>query len=531
MPRKPRSLKEEMDRLTTDLRERGATWVEIAQEYRRRYRLNARQAFREAHRLTQERVVEQWKSLWPSEPFSVRKLGSWEAWPAVTGNEPPVAGLNRLARIYGCRACDLVDGEDHTGSDPNANVPRRRDIPAVSPIFTLTFSDIADILPTQSFPGPASPGEPRDREFEQLVHAFTDWATQMNRRDVLALIGAAATSAYASPLFDRLDIEEARRVTMAVTDPSRVDDATVEHIEAVLRRCMRQEDLLGPQATVATVLAQQTLVMSLLSAGVADHMRAKVLSLLADVRRCTGWMLFNLNDFRGADHYYAQARDAAHQADDDAMCGMVLANWSQLATWRGDPRLGVEHALGALAWGRRAGSKLLTAYACDVGARAYAAVVRRSAKAERRKDHTRCFRSVDQAERELHGADAGDPGARLVPFYGQGQYLSTKTGCLLDTGDPVKALEVAAGAAAGIDPTFVRNVAYIRLKTAQAHLDLRDIEQACEELGQAAGLARRNTSPRLARSVVETREKLGPWQRTRSVAALDERLHAARLIA
>ncbi|WP_114027101.1 hypothetical protein [Sphaerisporangium album] len=520
-----------MDRLTAELRERGSTWIEVAEEYRRRYRLNARQAFREAHRLTQERVVEQWRELWPSEPFSVRKLGSWEAWPGLTGNEPPVAGLNRLARIYGCRACDLVDGEDHTGSDQNANVPRRRDIPTTPGKLTLTFSDIQDILPTQPLPGPTSPGEPRDREFEQLVHAFTDWATQMNRRDVLALIGAAATSAYVSPLLDRLDAEESQRLRMAITDPNRVDDATIAHIQAILRHSMRQEDVLGPQATVATVLAQQNLVLSLLSAGVSAHMRGRVLSLLADIHRCTGWMLFNLNDFRGADYYYAQARDAAHQADDDAMCGMVLANWSQLATWRGDPRLGVEHALGALAWGRRAGSKMLTAYACDVGARAYAAVVRRSAKAERRKDHSRCFRSVDQAERELHGADEGDPGARLVPFYGQGQYLSTKTGCLLDTGDPARALEVAGAATAGIDPTFVRNVAYIRLKTAQAHLDLRDIDQACEELGEAARLAERNTSPRLARSVVETREKLSPWNRTRSVAALDERLYTARLIA
>ncbi|MFC4584496.1 hypothetical protein [Sphaerisporangium corydalis] len=531
MPRKPRSLKEEMDRLTAELRERGSTWAEVAQEYQRRYRLNARQAFREAHRYTQDRVVDEWKALWPSEPFSVRKLGSWEAWPTATGNEPPVAGLNRLARVYGCRASDLIDGEDHTQRDQNATVARGRDIPPPSAAVSLTFSDIKGILPVQPLPGPMSPGELRDREFEQLVHALTDWATQMNRRDVLALIGAAATSAYASPQLDRLDADETQRLSMAAADPSRVDDATVGHIAAVLQHCMRQEDALGPQATVDTVLAQHRLVVSLLSSGVPEQMRSKLLSLLADIRRCNAWMLFNLNDFRGADHYYSQARNAAHQADDDAMCSMVLANWSQLATWRGDPRLGVEHALGALAWGQRAGSRLLTAYACDVGARAYAAVVKRSAKSERRKDHTRCFRSVDQARKDLNEADAGDPGARLVPFYGEGQYLSTKTGCLLDTGDPARALQVAATAAAGIDPAFVRNVAYIRLKTAQAHLQLRDIEAACEELGEAARLAGQNTSPRLARSVVETREKLSPWHRTRSVAALDERLHAARLTA
>ncbi|GGK83731.1 hypothetical protein Sme01_17830 [Sphaerisporangium melleum] len=529
MPRKPRSLKEEMDRLTTELRDRGATWTEIAREFQRRYRLNSRQAFREAHRYTQERVVDEWRALWPSEPFSVRKLGSWEAWPAITGNEPPVAGLNRLARIYGCRARDLVDGEDHTASDQNVMAARARDaVPSPRPA-TLAFSEIQAVLPSQPLPGPMSPAQQREREYDRLVQAFTDWATQMNRRDALALIGAAATSAYASPLADRAD--ESQRPAMAGADPSRVDDATLGHVQAVLRHAMRQEDALGPQAALATVLAQRQLVAGLLSAGVPGHMRAKTLSLLADIHRCTAWMLFNLNDFRGADHHYAQAREAAHQADDDAMCSMVLANWSQLATWRGDPRLGVEHALGALAWGQRAGSRLLTAYACDVGARAYAAVVRRSARGERRQDQARCFRSVEQAERELHGAAADDPGARLVPFYGEGQYLSTKAGCLLDTGDPARALDVATTAAAGIDPAFVRNAAYIRLKTAQAHLELRDIEQACEHLGEAARLAARNTSPRLVRSVMETREKLGPWHRTRSVAALDERLHVTRLIA
>ncbi|MFC6084404.1 hypothetical protein [Sphaerisporangium aureirubrum] len=518
-----------MDRLTAELRERGATWTEIAHEYRRRYRLNARQAFREAHRFTQERVVDEWKARWPSEPFSVRKLGSWEAWPGLTGNEPPLAGLNRLARVYRCRASDLVDGEDHTGGDENLVVPRARSGP---PALTgISFSDIKGILPGEPLTGPMPPGEQRDREFEQLVHAFTDWATQMNRRDVLALIGAAATSAYAAPSPARPNAEETQRLTLAAADPSRVDEATVGHIESALRHCMRQEDALGPQAIVATVLAQQHLVTSLLSAGVDEHMRGKLLSLLADIRRCTAWMLFNLNDFRGADYYYAQARNAAHQGDDDAMCSMVLANWSQLASWRGDPRLGVEHALGAFAWGQRAGSKMLMAYASDVGARAYAAVVRRTPKSERRKDHTRCFRLVDQAQRELAAADENDPAARLVPFYGEGQHLSTRAGCLLDTGDPAQALEVARTAAAGIDPSFVRNVAYIKLKTAQAHLALRHIDEACEELGEAARLARHNTSPRLVRSVVETREQLSPWQRTGSVAALDERLHAARLIA
>jgi hypothetical protein len=45
------------------------------------------------------------------------------------------------------------------------------------------------------------------------------------------------------------------------------------------------------------------------------------------------------------------------------VCSHVLASWSHLATWRGDPRHGLEYALAAQRWSRRTGDPLLSAYA------------------------------------------------------------------------------------------------------------------------------------------------------------------------
>ena len=101
---------------------------------------------------------------------------------------------------------------------------------------------------------------------------------------------------------------------------------------------MRQEDVLGPQVVLETVLAQRHLFVPLLPDAATDVIRSRMLSLLADVTRFTGWVLFNLNDFTGAGYYYSEARSAAHEADDDAMCSMVLSNWSQLGRPSGDPR-------------------------------------------------------------------------------------------------------------------------------------------------------------------------------------------------
>lgn len=387
---------------------------------------------------------------------------------------------------------------------------------------------IAAIL--AGLPGPAERGLEalRDQEYDRLVQALAQWAEGMNRRDILAILGAAATAAAASPLLDRLTPDEAGRITAAAAGTRRADPAVAGHAEAVLAHCMRQEDALGPQVVLDTVLAQQRLVTALL-AGTGGGLHARLLSLLANLCRFTGWVLYNLNDFPGAAYYYGQARAAAHEADDDAMCAMVLANWSALATWAGDPRLGVEHALGAVAWGQRAGSKVLVSYGCDVGARAYAAVVRRSARGERRADHAQAMRSLEQACHELDTAPDGDRGAGLAYFYGPGQYLATRTWCLLELGDPQLALAAAGQSLAASDPAFVRNIALTRLAMAGACARLGEPGPACGQLAGAAALASQNSSPRLVRVLAGTRQQLGPWDTSAEVAALDERLRELSL--
>lgn len=389
---------------------------------------------------------------------------------------------------------------------------------------------IAAIL--AALPGHGQPGlgALRDQEYDHLVQALAQWAAQMRRRDILAILGAAATAACASPLLDRLSPDEVQRVTAAAAGTARADAAVVSHVEAVLEHCMRQEDTLGPQVVLDTVLAQQRLVATLL-AGTGGGLHDRLLALLANICRFTGWVLYNLNDFAGAGYYYGQARAAAHEADDDAMCAMVLANWSQLATWAGDPRLGVEHALGAVAWGQRAGSKILVSYGCDVGARAYAAVVRRSARRERRADHGQAMKSLEQAHHELDRAPDGDRGAGLAYFYGQGQCLATRTWCLLELGDPQLALATAGQSLASADPSFVRNVALTRLAMAGASAQLGEPGRACEQIAEAAGLAYRNSSPRLIRVLAESRRQLSPWDASPEVTSLDERLRGLGLTA
>lgn len=536
MPRKPRSLKQQMDRLTAELRAAGHTWAEIAAEYRRRYRLNPRQAFREAHRLTQAAVAARWDALWPDEPLSVRKLAWWEAWPGPTGHEPPLAALNRLARIYQCRTTDLIEGEDHSAADANSThradreVAPSRDVRRIGAASSLAVEDLLHVLSRWrlgDITDPSAAREPCDQEYDRLIRSLIHWAAQVRRRDALTLLGAAATAAYASPAFELLHPEELHRVALAVADPARVDEATVAHFEAVARHVVRQEDVLGPQPVLETMIAQHRLLRSLLSDGVPERVRGRMLAALANTGRSIAWMLFNLNDFDGAEHYQAQARAAAHQAGDDAVCSHVMASWSHLATWRGNPRLGLEYALAAQRWSRGTGDPLLAAYAHGVEARAHAALAGRTGSNGGR-DHLDCLRALDRSRSALSRADDG-AGSTRVYFYSEATYLGARARCLLALNRPAAALELATASLASLDPSFIRDVAYTHLYAVRAHARLRNIEEACEEIAKAAALARRNTSPRLTRSILRDREALDPWSGTRAVADLDERLHALGL--
>ena len=104
----------------------------------------------------------------------------------------------------------------------------------------------------------------REAAYTQLVHSLAAWAHTVNRRELLRVLGWAATAAAGAPALHHLDEQESERVVLAVQAPQRVDGQVIDHIEAVLWRCARQDDLLGPQATLDTVLAQRSLVRSLL---------------------------------------------------------------------------------------------------------------------------------------------------------------------------------------------------------------------------------------------------------------------------
>jgi transcriptional regulator with XRE-family HTH domain len=299
-----RSRRAELAALRAELHAKGAPVRQIARLIRVRHNLGIRAAYRYAHGLTQQQVADRWNQLWPSadgaSAITHKHISYWEAWPLPTGRAPSADTLNRLARIYETSAAELLDGEDHTqtggtlvpgNATPAAIEPSTSGIVQVGPSDVLTrvdqFIATSDALVT------------RESDYHQLVNDLIEWACRMKRRDILQWLSSAAAAAAAAPVLDGLDAGERYRTADAFVRPQRVDGPVIDHIEAVLWRCMRQDDTLGPQAALDTVLAQRALVRGLLPQ-TPGHLRDRLLSLYADVCGFAGWLSYDLGNYPAA---------------------------------------------------------------------------------------------------------------------------------------------------------------------------------------------------------------------------------------
>ncbi|MGH3798945.1 MAG: hypothetical protein ACRDTD_02215 [Pseudonocardiaceae bacterium] len=351
----------------------------------------------------------------------------------------------------------------------------------------------------------ATPHE-RHRAYHQLEQLLRRWAHTMDRRNALQLLGWAATAAAT------LGGDGYERVVSALSGSSRVDNHTLEAIEAILRHCHRQDHALGPHAALDTVLAQRQLGRSLLP-DCPDELRPRLLSVLSDSSRQAGWLSFDLNQFDDAGYYYEDARSLAHEAQNAERGAFVLCEMSYLATWRGMPRTGIDHAVAAGHWARRSGDQRLRAYTFDVAARAYAADGQRDA----------CLTALDAAHAALPAA-GDDPAGSVSLVYDEATNISVRGMCHLELRDGQRAADYAQQSLRELLPSAVRDTAFTTVDLSMAYAQCKEIDEATRLLGDAGEIAAGNSSVRLTGQLRQARAELLPWQATSAVRELDDRL-------
>ncbi len=286
----------------------------------------------------------------------------------------------------------------------------------------------------------------------------------------------------------------------------------VSEAEQALLQYRKQGDVLGSQVALQSALAQREFIAGFL-ADAPSALKPRLLSVYAELSQTVGWQLFDLGDYRAAQYYYDDARTAAHDAENVELVSYVLCTMSQMATWQGKPRVGIDHAVAARSWAEETGSWAARAYAADVAARAYAA----------NGDGSKTQRALDDeraAYARIH--DAAQPLSSWWYFYDESFYWSIRAECGLRLGNPDDALYAIETAVPLSDPTNLHDYAHVLVKQSSAHILQGDIDRASEIAGSAAKITAVTRSPRTIGRVRELRATLSPWQQTRAVRNLDD---------
>jgi hypothetical protein len=555
--------KAERDQLRDEMRALGCPLTHIATEMGRRFNMRPRLAWRQALNWSQWKLAQRYNTAHPGAKLADNRVSEYEIWPHG-GSPPTLRYLSRLATTYGhgCTPFQLVDADDlkhlipedrqlliasANGYPPPAlscgsplQLTPAPTLAIASPTLTvpsdtgLVVADASEWTAAMGLPLPgtlaialmaslgswASSGRDsfstpreRDRAYDRFVQFLSSWAHTVDRRDVLLVLGWAASVAS----LPALDGDEQQRVTSVLRTPSRVDAQTIEHIEAVLWHCVRQDETLGPQAVLNTVLAQRDLTRALAPECPAA-LRPRMLSVLSEASRQAGWLSFDLNRFDNADYYYQDAHTVAHQAGNIALGALVLCEMSHLATWQGRPHIGINHAVAAEQWAHRTDDILLRAFAADMAARAYAADRQRDA----------CLTALDTAHTTLTTVGDHTPSIVESCTYDEAMHMSFRGSCHLKLYEGHTAAEYCQQSLTSLDQSLVRDKAFVTVHLGMAHAQCKEIDEAAQLLGEASDIAARNSSARLTERLTQARAMLQPWEHTTAVRQLDDRLASYR---
>ncbi len=212
------------------------------------------------------------------------------------------------------------------------------------------------------------------------------------------------------------------------------------------------------------------------------------------------------------------ARTAAHDAENVELVTYVLCAMSHLATWQGRPRVGIDHAAAAAVWAAQTDSSHARAYAADVAVRAYLAD-NQADKGQAMLDHEYAMITAVQADTPL---------ASWWYFYDESFYWSTHTQFALRFKQPDAAVEAIDRSLALVDPANLHERAHRLLYRAEALIQQHGIAEASTIIGDVAGITAVDASGRVDQRIDALRRTLAPWQRSRPVRELDERLATYR---
>lgn len=318
----------------------------------------------------------------------------------------------------------------------------------------------------------------------QALHELAGSDVEINRRDFTLITGATLTAS----LLAWLTADPA--AVGQLTHSQRIGEASVAHIERLVRDLRRADDTDGGGRLIEETASSQGLVLNILkNRSYSDAHGKRLHAAAADLARMRAWATFDLYD-RCDDKAFNAALHAAHASSDPALGAHILAFWSIAAHNCDRPADAEAMVAAALAVARRTST-----------VRVEAMLLSRRARARAHQRDSSCWTDLGRsAELLALGEDHSGDDPEWVYWYDRSELLGATASTHLDMEQPGRAEQAFAEAAALFPADRERTQALFLVRQADAQWRQKDVERACATADRALDLtmeisSHRSTAP------------------------------------
>jgi len=257
------------------------------------------------------------------------------------------------------------------------------------------------------------------------------------------------------------------RITRAVQDPERVDQATAEWLERCLDEHRRIEDTIGGRPLVA-VVREQLRVVADLARSADGPLASRLVSLAAQYAQFMAWLCMDGHDQGAALAWYDRAHGWAVEAGDANMAATTLSMRAHQAWSSGQPQRCITLA-DAARWHEGRTTPGVQGMAAQMAARGHAVLGRADpAHAE-----------FDQAEALIRRAAAQPHDEPIwMYFYGETWFRLQRGMAELHLGNWAVAAQLLSDGLEALGASYRRDRAWYAACQARALAEAGDAEQA-----------------------------------------------------
>jgi transcriptional regulator with XRE-family HTH domain len=290
---------------------------------------------------------------------------------------------------------------------------------------------------------------------------------------------------------------------------ARVTPRTIEALQAAIVDYWRRDDEFGGRSLYPAVAGHLRYVLDLLRYRADTATRAQLVAIGAEMARLAGWMLFDARHYATASRHYAQSADLAGDVEDPTFAANVMASMSLQSTYEDDPDEAIALGQAAEDVARATATPRVMAMLAMRTAFAHAAAG----------DRPGAYAALSRSERRLEQARAGDEDPAWCAYFTEPKYLADLGIARARLAESTPAVPLPESALDRQDDRNNRLKAFHALWLGRAHLDLGELEQACQDGHLALHYARTVESPRIDWHLHEFRAALRPHDRVPAVRA------------